>query len=49
MFRPNVISLLKQLYEWLLVDPNDIDDGKYVLLKRFSEVSHISRPLTEPC
>ena len=38
MFQDETILLLKQLYEWLVVDPTDIDEGKYVLLKKFSEV-----------
>lgn len=38
MFMPDILNLLKQLYDWLLVDPADIDDSKYLLLKRFSEV-----------
>lgn len=37
MFQDETIYLLKQLYEWLIVDPNDIDEAKYLLLKRFSE------------
>ncbi len=39
MFRSETINLLKQLYQWLLVNPTDIDDAKYLLLKRFSEVT----------
>lgn len=37
MFQDETIYLLKQLYEWLIVDPTDIDEAKYLLLKRFSE------------
>lgn len=40
MFVSDVLNLLRQLYEWLLVDPTDIDDSKYLLLKRFSEVDN---------
>lgn len=39
MFQDETIVLLKQLYEWLVVDPADIDEAKYLLLKKFSEVS----------
>lgn len=38
MFEDDTIHLLKQLYAWLTVDPNDIDEAKYLLLKKFSEV-----------
>ena len=39
MFQDETIVLLKQLYEWLVVDPTDIDEAKYLLLKKFSEVT----------
>ena len=39
MFQDETIILLKQLYQWLVVDPTDIDEAKYLLLKKFSEVS----------
>ena len=39
MFQDDTIHLLKQLYAWLTVDPTDIDEAKYLLLKKFSEVS----------
>ena len=40
MFQEETISMLKQLYLWLVVDPTDIiDEAKYLLLKKFSEVS----------
>lgn len=38
MFQDETIHLLKQLYAWLIVDPTDIDEAKYLLLKKFSEV-----------
>lgn len=38
MFKDETIHLLKRLYRWLEVDPSDIDEAKYLLLKRFSEV-----------
>ena len=38
MFQDETILLLKQLYQWLAVDPTDIDEAKYLLLKKFSEV-----------
>ena len=36
---PSTLSLLHQLYQWLDIDPTDIDEEKYLLLKKFSEVS----------
>ena len=38
MFEASNLGLLKNLYTWLKVDPLDIDDAKYLLLKKFSEV-----------
>ena len=38
MFQSRNLDLLKNLYQWLVVDPTDIDDAKYLLLKKFSEV-----------
>ena len=38
MFQDETTFLLKQLYDWLIVDPTDIDEAKYLLLKKFSEV-----------
>lgn len=43
MFTPGSVSLLREVYNWTLtdMDVNDIDDQKYMLCKRLSEV----RPL----
>ena len=38
MLNTDTINLLKQLCQWLIVDPSDIDEAKYLLLKKFSEV-----------
>ena len=38
MFEAENLTLLKNLYQWLSIDPANIDDIKYLLLKRFSEV-----------
>lgn len=38
MFQNDTILLLERLYAWLVVDHNDIDDAKYLLLNKFSEV-----------
>lgn len=38
MFDSGNLTLLQNLYQWLVVDPTDLDDAKYLLLKKFSEV-----------
>lgn len=38
MFEISNLTLLKNLYQWLVIDPTEIDDAKYLLLKKFSEV-----------
>lgn len=40
MYTSDNVSLLQKVYEWSVVDPNDIDDEKYALGKRLSEVSN---------
>ena len=38
MLTDESMQLLRQLYQWLVVDPSDIEEAKYLLLKKFSEV-----------
>ncbi|KAK4696105.1 exportin-5, partial [Lecanoromycetidae sp. Uapishka_2] len=48
MFQDDTLNLLKQLYQWLNVDPSNIDEAKYLLLKKFSEmIFNIGRLLEE--
>ncbi|KAI9816501.1 MAG: hypothetical protein M1827_001633 [Pycnora praestabilis] len=38
MYRGETISLLRNLYDWSIVNPADIDEVKYALAKKLSEV-----------
>ena len=38
MYSHESISALKQLFEWSLVDPSNINEEKYLLSKKISEV-----------
>lgn len=41
MFTPGSVSLLREVYNWTISDMNidDLDDQKYTLCKKLSEVS----------
>lgn len=38
MYERQAVELLKMLYEWSVVDVEDIDDDKYQFAKKFTEV-----------
>lgn len=40
MYTSEVVNLLRNLFQWSVVDADDIDDEKYLFAKKFSEVCH---------
>lgn len=38
MYKGEMVELLRKLYDWSVVDPNNVDDEKYLFAKKFSEV-----------
>lgn len=38
MYTTQMVDLLRKLFEWSVVNPNDIDDEKYLFAKKFSEM-----------
>lgn len=40
MFMHDIVDLLQKLYDWSCVDATNIDEEKYLLLKKLSEVNH---------
>jgi exportin-5 len=43
MFTPGSVSLLREVYNWTIagLDVNDLDDQKYTLCKKLSEVCFV--------
>lgn len=39
LYGQEIVDLLRRLYEWSIVDASNIDEEKYLLSKKFSEVS----------
>ena len=40
LFKHETVNTLKILYQWSVVNADDIDEEKYLLCKKLSEVSH---------
>lgn len=38
MYQTDHLTLLRKLYGWSIVDANDIDDTRYTISKKLSEV-----------
>jgi exportin-5 len=38
MYHAQTVDLLRKIFNWIQVDPNNIDEEPYLFLKRFSEV-----------
>lgn len=45
MYTSDTVSLLKKTYVWSTVDATDIDEARYLLCKKFSEVRDSHAPL----
>lgn len=43
MYHAQTVELLKNIFNWVPVDPNDINEERYMFLKRFSEVENVIR------
>jgi exportin-5 len=50
MFTPGSVALLREVYNWTLsdMDINDLDDQKYTLCKKLSEVRPLHMQCTPP-
>lgn len=47
MYTTENVDLLRKVYEWSIVNPQDINDEKYLLSKKFSEACSTS-PFCHP-
>lgn len=43
MYETEYLTLLQKLYEWSVVGPDDVDDIRYIISKKLSEVNPKSK------
>lgn len=48
MFEPDYLNILQSLYQWSIVGPEDMDESKYLISKKLSEVKQLNL-LNCPC
>lgn len=46
MYRQQTVDVLTTLYDWCNLDPTNIDDETYLLLKKFAGVGSLFSSLT---
>lgn len=44
MFEPDYLNILQSLYQWSIVGPEDMDEPKYLISKKLSEVNDSTPP-----
>ena len=49
MYEPEYLNLMQKLYEWSVVGPDDIDDTRYTISKKLSEVRSSKEHQFSPC
>lgn len=42
MFEPDYLNILQSLYQWSIVGPEDMDESKYLISKKLSEVKQLN-------
>lgn len=46
IFDPDYLQALQNLFQWSIVGPEDVDEPKYLVSKKLSEVQFV--PITSP-